>query len=197
MAATYSRMNELGTPAPDFELPAVNPSADARSGATRHLDDFAGARALVVAFLCNHCPYVRHVEDALLQAARDYAPRGVQFVGICSNDADRYPDDSFDALAARAREKAYPFPYLHDEAQTVARDYGAVCTPDVFVFDEARRLAYRGRLDDTRPGQGTATARDLRQALDQLLAEGAVHMDQFPSMGCNIKWKPGNAPQGA
>ena len=117
----------------------------------------------------------------------------MSFVGICANDAERYPDDSFESMARRAQQKQYPFAYLHDESQAVARAYGAECTPDFFVYDRDRRLVYRGRFDATRPGQGTPTGRDLRQALDQLLDTGTVTMEQYPSMGCNVKWKPGNA----
>ncbi len=194
MAVTYSQMTELGTDAPPFDLPAANPQVDDIARATRRLDDYADAEALVVVFTCNHCPYVLHVEDALLEVARVYQGRGVPFVGICANDAEHYPDDSFENMARRAQQKRYPFPYLHDESQEVARAYGAECTPDFFVYDRARRLVYRGRFDETRPGQGTPTGRDLRQALDQLLDTGAVTMEQYPSMGCNVKWRPGNAP---
>ncbi|MCH8961636.1 MAG: thioredoxin family protein [Bacteroidetes bacterium] len=194
MAITYSQMTELGAEAPPFELPAANPTVDDIARATRRLDDYADAEALVVVFTCNHCPYAVHVEEALLEVARAYQARGVPFVGICANDAEHYPDDSFENMARRAQQKRYPFPYLHDESQEVARAYGAECTPDFFVYDRARRLVYRGRFDETRPGQGTPTGRDLRQALDQLLDTGAVTMEQYPSMGCNVKWRPGNAP---
>mgnify|MGYP001944455976 CR=1 FL=1 len=194
MAVTESQMTELGSQAPPFELPIANPEVDGKEGATRSLGDYDDAEALVVVFMCNHCPYVKHIEDALVQAARDYQPRGVQFVGICSNDPERYPDDSFERMAERAREKNYSFPYLHDESQEVARAYGAVCTPDFFVYDADRTLVYRGRFDETRPNRGTPTGRDLRRALDELLDEGTVHVEQKPSMGCNIKWKPGKEP---
>ena len=195
MAVTKSKMNELGAPAPAFDLPAANPDADDRTGDTRSLEDFADAKALVVVFTCNHCPYAQHVEDELLQMARDYAPRGVQFVAISSNNAVEYPEDSFEAMAERARQKEYPFPYLYDETQEAARTYGAVCTPDFFVYGQGRTLAYRGRMDDTRPGKSPATGRELRAALDELLAQGEVTVDQHPSMGCNIKWKPGSEPE--
>lgn len=185
---------DLGHPAPDFSLPAANPGVDDRGGEARSLGDYDHAEALVVVFMCNHCPYVKHVEDALLEVAREYQSRGVQFVGICSNDAERYPDDSFENLAKRAREKDYPFPYLYDESQEVAQAYEAACTPDFYVFDQDRTLAYRGRFDETRPNQGEADGNDLRQALDELLETGTVSMDQAPSMGCNIKWKPGKEP---
>lgn len=194
MAATYSEMTKLGTEAPAFDLPAANPDVDDRGGDTRRLEDYDDAGALVVIFTCNHCPYARHVEDGLIETAKAYVDRGVQFVAISSNDADQYPDDSFDAMAQRADAEGYPFPYLFDESQEVAHAYGAACTPDIFVFDSDRKLAYRGRYDETRPGQGTATGRDLRAALDELLESGEVTIDQHPSIGCNIKWKPGNAP---
>jgi len=197
MALTESQMTELGRSAPDFELPTANPPADDLEGGLRRLSDYAEADALVIVFMCNHCPYVKHVEDALLDTARDYQRRGVQFIGICSNDPEQYPDDSFERMAERARDKAYPFPYLHDESQEVARDYNATCTPDFFVYDADRTLVYRGRFDETRPNQGEATGRDLRQALDELLNDGTVHIDQKPSMGCNIKWKPGKQPVNA
>lgn len=197
MAVTESQMTELGRSAPDFTLPTTNPSADDLEGGMRCLSDYGDAEALVVVFMCNHCPYVKHVEDALLETARAYQRRGVQFLGICSNDPEQYPDDSFERMAERAREKNYPFPYLHDESQEVARAYKATCTPDFFVYDADRTLVYRGRFDETRPNQGEATGRDLRQALDELLEGGEVRLDQKPSMGCNIKWKPGKAPVNA
>ncbi len=188
MARTYSDMVPLGAAAPVFDLPIANPSVDERQRITRSLDDYAEAEVLVVAFICNHCPFVHAVENRLIALANDYAPRGVQVVGICSNDAEAYPEDSFEAMAARAEAKGYPFPYLHDESQAVARTYDAVCTPDFFVYDGDRKLAYRGRLDDGRPNQ-PATTSDLRDALDELLATGTVTGEQWPSLGCNIKWK--------
>jgi len=194
MAVTESTMMELGQPAPEFSLPAANPEVDEHGGNTRSLADYDDADVLVVVFMCNHCPYVKHIEEALLDVAREYQPRGVQFVGICSNDAERYPDDSFERMAERAQEKNYPFPYLQDEAQGVAEDYEAACTPDIYVFDEDRTLAYRGRFDETRPDGDEAHGGDLRQALDELLETGTVAMEQHPSMGCNIKWAPGREP---
>lgn len=190
MALTYSEMIPLGTAAPDFRLPVTNPS-DGRDHLA--LGDFDQAEALVVAFICNHCPYVKTIEDRLLALAREMAGRGVQFVAISPNDADRYPDDAPEALGARAREKDYPFPYLYDETQQVARAYGAVCTPDFFVFDAEHRLAYRGRLDDGTPAREQTTT-DLRDALNELLDSGTVTREQIPSMGCSIKWKE-TAPQ--
>lgn len=187
-------MMELGSTAPDFSLPAANPDVDDRGGENRSLDDYEDAEVLVVVFMCNHCPYVKHLEEALLEVAREYRERGVQFIGICSNDPERYPTDSFESMAERAEEKDYPFPYLQDESQEVAEDYEAACTPDFYVFDADRTLAYRGRFDETRPNHGGPHGGDLRQALDELLETGEVTMDQKPSMGCNIKWKPGREP---
>ncbi len=189
MALTYSDPVLLGTAAPSFDLPIANPEVDGGDGRTRRLSDYRDAEALVVVFTCNHCPYVHAVEDRLIDLARETASRGVQIVGICSNDAERYPDDSFEAMVARAEQKGYPFPYLHDESQQVARAYDAVCTPDFFVYDRDRKLAYRGRLDDGRPGR-PATTSDLRDALDELLTTGAVTGEQLASIGCSIKWKP-------
>lgn len=188
-------MTELGTSAPDFDLPAANPDVDDRGTAgNRRLADYQEADVFVVAFICNHCPYVQHIEDELLQLARDYASRGVQFVGICSNNTETHPADSFERMAERAQAKEYPFPYLRDDSQEVARAYGAACTPDFFVYDEERRLVYRGRMDESRPNQKPATGADLRRVLDELLEQGKVTGAQHPSIGCNIKWKPGMAP---
>ena len=187
-------MMELGHPAPDFSLPAVNPEVDDRGDERRSLTDYDDAEVLVVVFMCNHCPYVKHIEDALLDVARTYQQRSVQFVGICSNDAERYPDDSFDRLAERAQDKDYPFPYLQDETQEIAKAYEAACTPDIYIFDEDRTLVYRGRFDETRPDDGKPHGGDLRQALDELLETGEVTMEQHPSMGCNIKWKSDTKP---
>jgi len=189
MAITYSQMTELGLEAPPFDLPAANPQVDEIDRATRRLDDYADADALVVVFTCNHCPYAVHVEETLLEVARAYQERGVPFVAINANDAELYPDDSFENMARRAQQKGYPFPYLYDASQDVARAYRAECTPDFFVYNRARRLVYRGRFDETRPGQGQPTGHDLRQALDQLLDTGEVTMEQYPSIGCNVKWR--------
>ena len=189
MALTPSTMLALGTPAPDFRLPQPG-------GGTVALGDFAAAPALVVGFLCNHCPYVRHLRTALAQFGRDYQGRGVAIVGINANDAATHPDDGPDRMAAEAKSAGYTFPYLHDETQAVARAYRAACTPDFFLFDAARRLVYRGQFDDSRPGNGKpVTGRDLRAAIDALLAGRPVPAVQQPSIGCNIKWKPGNAPE--
>jgi peroxiredoxin len=180
--AIESKAAVAGTGCPDFRLPAVD-------GKTYSRDDFAQASALVVMFICNHCPYVKAVEDRLIELNRTYAPRGVQFVGVCSNDAATYPDDAFDKLAERWREKDYGFPYLHDEAQDVARAFGAVCTPDIFVYDRERQLAYRGRIDDSWKDPAKVTRRELAAALDALVAGDRPAADQKPSLGCSIKWR--------
>jgi len=194
MAVTESRMLSLGTLAPSFELPAANPGVDDAGGATRSLDDYPDAEAYVVVFSCNHCPYVKHIEDALVDVARMYQSRGVQFIAICSNNTDTHPQDGIEHMAERASAKGFPFPYLRDDTQEVAQAYAAACTPDFFVFDADQELVYRGRFDETRPNKGAAHGGDLTQALDELLEEGTVSIEQRPSMGCNIKWKPGNEP---
>ncbi len=189
MSLTYSEMLALGSAAPAFDLPLANAEVDdARGAPSRSLDDYPDARVFVVVFWCNHCPYVIAVEDRTIALAKEFAVQGVQFLAICSNDAETHPADSFEAMAARAEEKAYPFPYLHDESQEVARAYAAACTPDFYVFGDDRRLVYRGRLDDGTPKRETTTS-DLRDALTEFLETGAVTMQQIPSMGCNIKWK--------
>ncbi len=188
MALTASTMLSLGTQAPEFCLP----DTEGRKVALR---DFDGKRVLLVMFICNHCPYVKHVRHELAQLGRDYASRSVGIVAINANDADAYPEDSLEKMKAETASVGYPFPYLYDETQEVAKAYGAACTPDFFVFDGDRRLAYRGQLDDARPGNGEpVTGHDLRGALEALLAGQPVAEIQRPSMGCNIKWKPGNAP---
>jgi peroxiredoxin len=173
---------ELGAPCPDFRLPAVDGKRYGR-------DDFADKPVLVVMFICNHCPYVKAVEDRLIRLAREFEPRGVQFVAVCSNDAETYPDDAFDKLAARWREKGYGFPYLHDEAQDVARAFAAVCTPDIFVYDRARRLAYRGRIDDSWKDESQVKRRELAGALEVMVNGQKPSSEQRPSMGCSIKWR--------
>ncbi len=189
MALTESQMIDLGAEAPPFSLPTANAEADERSGQTRALSDYAEVEALVVVFTCNHCPYAQHVEPALIEMARAYQKRGVAFVAISSNNAETHPQDSFEKMAERAEVKGYPFPYLYDESQETARAYGAACTPDFFVFDKDRRLAYRGRFDETRPGKAEAHGGDLSAALDELLETGEITGAQQPSIGCNIKWK--------
>jgi peroxiredoxin len=181
-------MLPLGTKAPEFSLPDTN-------GRAVSLASFQGAPALLVMFICNHCPYVKHVRTGLAQLARDYVPRRVGIVAISSNDVVNYPADSPAAMAAEAKAAGYLFPYLYDETQAVARAYRAACTPDFFLFDRHQRLAYRGQLDDSRPGNNVpVTGRDLRAALDAVLAGRPVAPKQKPSLGCNIKWKPGNEP---
>ena len=185
MARTESAMLALGRPAPDFQL------LDTVSGQTCRYDDIAGDRATLVMFICNHCPFVQHVLDQLAQLGHDYAGPDVGLVAISSNDTTTYPQDSPEKMRELAQDAGFNFPYLFDESQQVARDFGAVCTPDFFVFDGDRRLAYRGQLDDARPGNDTpVTGKDLRAALDALVAGQPVSTDQKPSVGCNIKWKP-------
>lgn len=188
MALTPSTMLALGTPAPDFRLPDPD-------GRVVSLSDFKDARALVVVFMCNHCPYVQHVRAELARLANDYQPRGVALVGINSNDVANYPADSPERMRDEIRQAGYAFPYLYDETQAVAKAYRAACTPDFYVFDADRRLVYRGQLDDSRPNSGRpVTGADLRAALDPVLTGRPVPADQKPSVGCNIKWKRGNEP---
>ena len=188
MVAVNSTMLPLGTKAPDFRLPDT-------TGKNISLKDFQGAPALVVVFMCNHCPYVKHIRSGLAQLARDYLPRGVAMVGISSNDVANYPADSPAKMAEEAKIAGYAFPYLYDETQAVAKAYRAACTPDIYLFDKDQRLVYRGQLDDSRPGNNIpVTGRDLRAAIDALLSGKDVPSQQKPSIGCNIKWKPGNEP---
>jgi peroxiredoxin len=182
MALTENRDLALGTPCPDFRLPSVEGHTVAR-------DDFRDAHALVVMFICNHCPYVQAVEDRIVALAHEYGPRGVQFVGICSNDPTGYPEDAPAKLRARSRAKGYGFPYLVDEAQDIARAFGAVCTPDLYVYDRDRRLAYHGRIDDDWQHPSKVTRRELAAALDAILAGKAPSRAQLHSIGCSIKWK--------
>jgi peroxiredoxin len=183
-------MLALGTPAPEFSLP------DAISGRTVSLAEFANAQALLVVFMCNHCPYVKHVADQMAQLVREYQERGVAVVGINANDAAEYPEDSPENMAQEAERRGYTFAYLYDETQEVAKAYQAACTPDFYVFDRDHHLAYRGQMDDSRPGNGVpVTGQDLRRALDAVLAGRPVPHNQRPSLGCNIKWKPGNEPE--
>jgi len=181
-------MLALGTEAPDFSLPAAQ-------GKTVSRADFAGAPALLVMFLCNHCPYVIHVREVLAELVREYQGRGVAAVGISSNDVKAYPADGFEEMKAFAKESGFSFPYLYDETQQVAKAYRAACTPDLFLFDRDHKLAYRGQLDASRPGNSVPiTGADLRAALEAVLGGRKPHPRQKPSMGCNIKWKPGQAP---
>lgn len=158
------------------------------------MEDYDDASIVVIVFMCNHCPFVIHVKPVLVRLAREYAGRGVQFIGVNSNDASLYPDDSFDRMQEDAAAYGYPFPYLHDESQSVAKAYGAVCTPDVFVYGPTRQLQYHGQIDDTRPGGAEAHGDDLRHALDELIEFGTVTTPQSPSIGCNIKWKRSESP---
>lgn len=174
----------LGATAPDFTL------TDTVSGKQMSLSELKSSKATVIMFICNHCPYVKHVSRALVRLANDYMPKGVAFIAINSNDPVQYPEDAPDKMREEALRVGYPFPYLFDETQDVARAYGAVCTPDTFIFDGDLRLVYRGQLDDTRPNSGReATAADVRAALDALLAGQPVNPVQKPSVGCSIKWK--------
>jgi peroxiredoxin len=181
-------MLPLGTTAPDFTLPDTN-------GKTVSLANFKDKPALLVMFICNHCPYVKHIRTGLAQLARDYLPRGVGIVGINSNDVANYPNDSPAKMKEEAKSAGYLFPYLYDESQAVAKAYRAACTPDIYLFDKGLKLAYRGQFDDSRPGNGIpVTGKDLRAALDAVLAGKPVSPNQKTSMGCNIKWKEGNEP---
>jgi peroxiredoxin len=189
MALTPSTMLPLGTKAPDFQLP------DVVSGETISLDTFAGKQALLVMFICRHCPFVKHVQTQLAQIGKDYANSDVSIVAISANDAANYPDDAPDKLKEMAKELGFTFPFCYDESQETAKAYTAACTPDFFLFDADRKLVYRGQLDDSRPGNNEpVTGKDLRTALDAVLASQTVTPDQKPSIGCNIKWKQGNEP---
>jgi peroxiredoxin len=191
MVATPSTMLPLGTPAPDFRLTDT-------SGRLVSRDDFADRPALLVMFICNHCPYVRHVADEIARLGRDYRDRDVAIVAINSNDVAQQPGDDPVAMKAFAAERGFVFPYLYDESQAVAAEYHAACTPDFFLFDADRRLVYRGQLDGSRPSNDVPIdGRDLRAALDATLAGEPVPDPQLPSLGCNIKWKPGREPQRA
>jgi len=188
MAVTPSTMLPLGTSAPDFSLPDT-------TGRVVSLGDFRAAPATLVMFICNHCPFVKHVRGGLAALCVEYQARGVGIVGISSNDVASHPDDSPAKMAAEAAEAGYTFPYLFDEPQEVARAYRAACTPDFFLFDRDRRLVYRGQMDGSRPGNDIpVTGADLRAALDAVLTGRPVAADQRPSIGCNIKWKPGHEP---
>jgi len=182
MALMHSKGMPLGTPAPAFSLPGVD-------GKTWSLDSFSDAKLLVVVFTCNHCPYAIASEDRLLEIQADYCGKGVRLVAISSNDAEKYPADSFDEMKKRAAEKRFTFPYLYDESQDVARAYDAVCTPDIFVFDRDRKLIYNGRIDDNWQNPSEVTRRDLRAVLDAALEGHDVDFEYVPSMGCSIKWK--------
>ena len=181
-------MLELGTELPSFTLPDLD-------GKTVSDQDFAAAQALIVAFICPHCPFVKHVRQGFVQLTRDYQPRKIAIVAINSNDAQAFPEDDPAGMKREASQAGFAFPYLYDESQEVAKVFRAACTPDFFVFDRERRLVYRGQFDGSRPNNETpVTGADLRGALDALIAGQAVSPTQRPSVGCNVKWKPGNAP---
>ncbi|MXW21949.1 MAG: thioredoxin family protein [Candidatus Dadabacteria bacterium] len=184
MVKTLSTMIPLGSEAPDFRLP------DVVSGSELSLGDLKSDVATVLMFICNHCPYVKHLQDGLVEVADEYIPRGVSFVAINSNDVENYPDDSPEKMKEVAEEKGYSFPYLFDETQEVARAYDAACTPDFFVYDQGLKCVYRGQFDDSRPGNGKpVTGKDMRMALDSIIAGQTIGWEQIPSIGCNIKWK--------
>ncbi len=189
MALTPSTMLALGTRAPTFQL------RDVISGKMISRETFTGKQALLVMFICRHCPYVQHVKTELARLGHDYLSRNVGIVAISSNDATHYPDDAPEQLKAMANEEGFAFPFCYDETQEVANAYTAACTPDFFLFESQWKLIYRGQLDDSRPGNGKlVTGKDLRAALDAALAGVAPSADQRPSIGCNIKWKKGNEP---
>jgi len=184
MALTESTMLALGTTAPDFAL------TDVVSGKTVRRDDFRGQKALLVLFICTHCPYVKHIEKGIAALGKDYAGKLIAIVAISSNDVTTHPDDSPAGLKQQAETFGFSFPYLYDESQAAAHAYKAACTPDIFLFDANFRLVYRGQFDESRPGNGIpVTGEDLRKALDQVLAGQPIPADQRPSIGCNIKWK--------
>ena len=189
MVRTASTMLPLGTKAPAFSLPDTD-------GKTVDLATLAGSKALLVIFMCNHCPYVKHVAEQLKSLSDDYMPQGLAVVAISSNDADKYPDDSLQAMAIEKSERGYQFDYLFDESQEVAQNYAAACTPDFYLFDNEQELAYRGQLDSSRPKSDIpVTGEDLRAAIDAVLSGQSPSEQQTPSIGCNIKWKEGNEPQ--
>jgi peroxiredoxin len=189
MSLTPSTMLPLGTSAPDFRLPDTD-------GKTVSLADFKGAPALLIVFLCNHCPYVKHVRFEFAQLVKEYQAKQVAVVGISSNNATAYPDDGPAMMVEEKAQVGYTFPYLYDETQKVAFAYQAACTPDFYVFDKNQKLVYRGQMDSSRPGNPVpVTGNDLRAALDAVLSGKPVSAEQRPSLGCNIKWKPGNEPR--
>lgn len=184
MSLTPSNMLPLGTEAPGFEL------HDTVSGKDMSLEDFQSEKGTLIMFICNHCPYVKHIQPELIRIANDYLPEGFRIAAISSNDVERYPEDRPEKMREEARNMGYQFPYLYDETQRVARAYDAACTPDFYLFDNQMKLVYRGQLDDSRPGNGKKlTGKDLRAALDDLLHGNPVSEEQIPSQGCNIKWK--------
>ncbi len=184
MARTESNMLALGTQAPNFHL------IDTISGESYSLDQLKGSKGTVIMFICNHCPFVKHVNEEIVRVANDYSVTGFGFIAISSNDVEKYPQDGPKEMWNTANENNYPFPYLFDETQQVAKDYDAACTPDFYVFDADLKLVYRGQLDNSRPGNGIpVNGRDLREALDNILNNNPQRIDQKPSIGCKIKWK--------
>jgi thiol-disulfide isomerase/thioredoxin len=189
MARTESTMLGLGTPAPDFELP------DVVSNKNVSLDSFRGKKALLVMFICRHCPFVQHIKEGLARMGKDYRGKSLGIVAISSNFVAQYPEDAPDRLREMAVQLEFNFPFCYDETQETAKAYGAACTPDFYLFDESRRLVYRGQLDDSRPSNSVpVTGGDLRAAVDAVLAGQPVSPHQKPSVGCNIKWRPGSEP---
>lgn len=189
MALTSSTMLALGTLAPNFNLP------DVVSSNIVSLDDFKEKKAFLVMFICRHCPYVQHVKEEIAKIGQDYRDKDITIVAISANDINSYPQDSPQSLKEMARELNFSFPYLYDKSQEIAKAYTVACTPDFFLFDKERKLAYRGQLDDSRPGNNLpATGKDLREAIDAVLEDKPINPNQKPSIGCNIKWKPGNEP---
>ncbi len=189
MSAVESTMLELGTSAPDFTLPIV-------TGGILNFNKYTNkSKGTVVAFICNHCPYVKHINPKLVELANTYIQKGIGFIAISSNDVEKYPDDSPERMIELVKKEGYPFPYLFDESQEVAKDYKAACTPDFFLFDKKNKLVYRGQFDESRPGNGKeVTGADLKSAIDTLIEGKDPVENQIPSIGCNIKWKPGNEP---
>jgi len=185
MAATPTIQIPLGYTAPDFNL------LDTTSNTFKSLDELKGEKATVIMFICNHCPYVKHVNKQLVQLANDYIPKGISFIAISSNDVENYPDDAPDKMSIVAKEENYPFPYLYDETQDIAKAYQAACTPDFSIFDKDLKCIYRGQLDDSRPkNDSIADGKDIRNVLECLLNNQEIPSTQIPSLGCNIKWKP-------
>lgn len=189
MAATLSTMLEIGTKAPDFNLPNID-------GNMISLQELRPKAGVLIMFICNHCPYVKHLNEALVKFANDYREQGIKCIAISSNDVENYPQDSPELMKELSEKHQFPFPYLYDESQEVAKAYKAACTPDFFLFDDELKLFYRGQFDDSRPGNNKpVTGRDMRNAADKLI-EGESNIEsQIPSMGCNIKWKQGNEPE--
>ena len=189
MVKTASTMLELGTPVIPFSLPSTD-------GSTVSSGDFSGQKGLLVIFMCNHCPFVKHIAEELAALGKEYTEKGIAVVGINSNDTEKYPDDSFEAMKTEVADRGYVFPYLLDDSQEVAKAYRAACTPDFFLFNGDMNLAYRGQLDDSRPKSGVpVTGSDLRAAMEAVLGGNDTAENQIPSIGCNIKWKAGNEPE--